>query len=506
MEDRTQTPPGSAAAERGSTVLALLRGADERVALLEPASGERLTYGALRDAVQRIGRELFVSGVLPGEAVALAGANGPEILVAFLAAAAGAAAAPLNPAYTGEEFATYLDDLRPRAMLFIGDAGAAAREACERLNIAILDLEGDAAARQGIRGARRASTCPAPSADAVALLLHTSGTTSRPKGVPLRQRNLAASADVIACHYALTAQDVSHCAMPLFHVHGLVASALATFASGGTVLVPRRFSVGSFWDDGARHGATWYSAVPTIHARLLARAAPDQSSLRFARSCSSPLPASVWQAFEDRFEIPLVEAYGMTEAAHQMTSNPLPPGRRLAGSVGVATGVEVAILDDDWRALGAGETGEVAVRGPSVVDGYRDNPEANAASFRDGWFRTGDSGSIDADGYLCLQGRLKELINRGGEKISPHEVEDAILAYPGIDEVVAFAMPDAKLGETVGVAVVGSDDVEAEALTAHRAERLAAFKVPSRIVMVDEIPKGPTGKVQRRRLAELLAL
>jgi acyl-CoA synthetase (AMP-forming)/AMP-acid ligase II len=487
------------------TLLDMLRGADDQVALVEPASGDRTTYGALRDAVDRIGRELVGLGVAPGDVVALTGANGPEIVIAFLAiVAAGAAAAPLNPAYTADEFGAYLDDLRPRAMLFVGDAGAAARVACTRLEIAALDLEGDAAVRQSIRGAHAAPARPADAPDAIALLLHTSGTTSRPKGVPLRQRHLAASADVIASHYALTGGDVSHCVMPLFHVHGLVASALATFASGGTVLVPRRFSVGSFWEDSLARGATWYSAVPTIHGRLLARAAPGDTPLRFARSCSSPLPASLWQAFEDRFGIPLVEAYGMTEAAHQMTSNRLPPGQRRPGSVGVATGVEVAVLDDDWRTLGTGQIGEVAVRGRTVVDGYRNNPEANAVSFRDGWFRTGDSGSLDADGYLTLQGRLKELINRGGEKISPHEVEDALLAHPAVREAVAFAMPDAKLGEAVGAAIVSSDEVESDALAAHCAERLAPFKVPSRIVIVDEIPKGPTGKVQRRLLAEIL--
>jgi acyl-CoA synthetase (AMP-forming)/AMP-acid ligase II len=209
-------------------------------------------------------------------------------------------------------------------------------------------------------------------------------------------------------------------------------------------------------------------------------------------------------AFERRFELPLVEAYGMTEAAHQMASNPLPPGERRAGSVGSPTGTEIATLDDDWRPVAAGGEGEVCVRGPGVVDSYRANPEATAASFRDGWFRTGDSGVLSGDGYLSLSGRLKELINRGGEKISPHEVEDALLGHPEVVEAVAFAMPDAKYGETVGAAVVARSVIGEDALRAHCDGRLATFKVPVRIHVVEAIPKGPTGKVQRRLLAEQL--
>jgi acyl-CoA synthetase (AMP-forming)/AMP-acid ligase II len=297
--------------------------------------------------------------------------------------------------------------------------------------------------------------------------------------------------------------------MPLFHVHGLVASTLATLASGGCVIAPRRFSASSFWGDCKTYGATWYSAVPTIHRILLSRAEDGSADhaehgLRFARSCSSALPGPLMAAFEQRFGLPLVEAYGMTEAAHQMASNPLPPGDRRAGSVGRPTGTEVAILDDDWQPLPVGAVGEVCVRGPGVVDSYRANPEATAASFRGGWFRTGDSGSLSPDGYLSLAGRIKELINRGGEKISPHEVEDALLGHPGVVEAVAFAVPDDKYGETVGAVVVTRSEVGGDELRAHCGERLAAFKVPVRVHVLDAIPKGPTGKVQRRLLAEQL--
>ncbi len=454
-------------------------GADDALALVEPATGATLTYAALRTAVAGQASALLEAGVAPGDAVAFSLPNGPEIITLFLAVvAAGGAAAPLNPAYTAEELAAYLDDLKPR--LYLTEAPVA---------MAVTAL-------------------PPYDPDGTALLLHTSGTTSRPKQVPIARRNLLASAHTIAATYALGAADVSHCVMPLFHVHGLVASTLATLVSGGTVIVPRRFSAAAFWEDGATWGATWFSAVPTIHHILTTReregVARPAHTLRFARSCSSALAPTLHGAFEQRFAIPLVEAYGMTEAAHQMASNPLPPGERRAGSVGIATGTELAILDSAWQPLPIGAIGEVSVRGAGVVSGYRENPEANAASFLDGWFRTGDSGRLDADGYLHLEGRIKELINRGGEKISPHEVEDALLRHPAVAEAVAFSLPDAKYGETVGAVVVLEVPVDPQELRAHCATQLAAFKVPDRIVIADAIPKGPTGKIQRRHMAALL--
>jgi acyl-CoA synthetase (AMP-forming)/AMP-acid ligase II len=245
--------------------------------------------------------------------------------------------------------------------------------------------------------------------------------------------------------------------------------------------------------------------VPTIHHTLVSRAeveSPPCHELRFARSCSSPLLPALQTAVEGALGIPLLQAYGMTEAAHQMCSNPLPPGERRTGSVGPATGVEAAVLDDEWQPLPPGGVGEVAVRGRSVIDGYRDNPAANEASFRDGWFRTGDSGTISDDGYVSLSGRIKELINRGGEKISPHEVEAALLAHPAVSEAVVYAAPDERYGEQVAAAVVLKGEAATKDLARHCAGRLAPFKVPASIAVLDSIPKGPTGKVQRRLLAE----
>jgi acyl-CoA synthetase (AMP-forming)/AMP-acid ligase II len=374
---------------------------------------------------------------------------------------------------------------------------------CDQLGIATLDLS---------HGPARALSLPTPALpipdadpDAVALLLHTSGTTSKPKIVPLRQRNLAHSTRTIATHYGLTPDDVSICVMPLFHVHGLLASTLASLHAGGTTVTRPRFSPRAFWEDTIGHGGTWYSAVPTIHQMLLARAEneiPPRHGLRFARSCSSALPPSLQSALAERLGVPVVQAYGMTEASHQMCSNPLPPGEQRAGSVGPATGVEAAVLDGNWQPVATGEVGEVAVRGQSVIDGYRNNPIANEESFRDGWFRTGDSGTISADGYVTLSGRIKELINRGGEKISPHEVEDALTSHPSVAEAVAYAVPDERYGEQVAAAVVLRGEADAAELKRHCTERLAPFKVPVSIALLDAIPKGPTGKVQRRLIAE----
>jgi oxalate---CoA ligase len=485
----------------------LLTRSDDHPALVVPESQTMLSYAALQRAVDRAAGRLAELGVGEGDRVALAAANGPALVVAFLAIVArDAAAAPLNPALGVAELAAELEDLRVSRLLHGGTATAAAAAAqagvpanAMRLDDTLLRVDGEAGEDRPLQ--------TAGNPDALALLLHTSGTTSKPKTVPIRQRNLVASTGAVAQTYGLTGEDVTICVMPLFHVHGLVAAVLATLSTGGTVVVPR-FRPSAFWDDAARYRATWYTAVPTIHARLLERAlelpAPPRHQLRFARSCSAPLPAVMWQRYEEAIGIPLVEAYGMTEAAHQMSSNPLPPGERRPGSVGRATGTEIAALDDDWRPVPVGAAGEVVVRGPSVVDHYLGNPAATAASFRGGWFRTGDLGKLSADGYLTLVGRLKELINRAGEKISPYEVEDVLLAHPAVAEAAAYPVPDERYGEQVGVVVVLRSEARPEELAAYCADRLAAFKRPAKVTILPEIPKGPTGKIQRRNLAALV--
>jgi len=331
--------------------------------------------------------------------------------------------------------------------------------------------------------------------------------------VPLSQRNITASAQSIAQTLRLTPEDRGLNVMPFFHIHGLMAGLLAPLYAGGTVFCTPGFNALRFFAWMSEVRPTWYTAVPTMHQTILARAGHNKeiiadNPLRFVRSSSSSMPPQVISELEDTFGAPLIESYGMTEAAHQMASNPLPPGQRIAGTVGPAAGPEIAIMDEQGNLLEPGATGEIVIRGPSVMLGYQNNPAANADAFRNGWFRTGDQGTMSADGYVTITGRLKEIINRGGEKISPREVDEVLMDHPSIRQVVTFAIPHAKLGEDVAAAVVlreGATLAEKD-VREFAARRLADFKVPRKVIFLDEIPKGPTGKLQRIGLAAKLGL
>ncbi|MEM8789937.1 MAG: AMP-binding protein, partial [Pseudomonadota bacterium] len=301
--------------------------------------------------------------------------------------------------------------------------------------------------------------------------------------------------------------------MPLFHIHGLIAAVLSSLAAGATITCTPGFDALKFlgWLRDIR--PTWYTAVPTMHQAILARAARNADAvaaadLRFIRSSSAALPTPVLTALEQTFDCPVIEAYGMTEAAHQMASNQLPPGLRKPGTVGAAAGPEIGIMAEDGGLLPQGDLGEVVIRGANVTPGYRNNPKANAENFTDGWFRTGDQGRLDADGFLTITGRLKEIINRGGEKISPREVDDVLMEHPAVAQAVTFSVPHEKLGEDVAAAIVLAEGAAAEPaeLRAFAAQTLAGFKVPRKVLILDEIPKGPTGKLQRIGLAEKLGL
>ncbi len=435
--------------QRPQTLFDLLAVGDpSHPALMVPEGGPAVTYRSLRNQVEGLAATLHALGLGRGDRVAMALSNGIEVITAFFGiTAAAATAAPLNPAYTAEEFRFYLEDIEAKALIVPPGGGEQARVAAPAGTLlieAVLTTNGQV--RFDVAGSSplpRVQTDPAP--DDVALFLHTSGTTSRPKGVP------------------------------------------------------------------KAHRATWYTAVPTIHQVLLARAdeerapAPGTSGLRFIRSCSSALAPATMAGLEARFGCPVLEAYGMTEAAHQMASNPLPPAPRRPGSVGRGTGVQVAIMDEAGTLLAVGAQGEVVIQGPNVTHGYHNNPEANAATFTHGWFRTGDQGVLDADGYLTLVGRLKELINRGGEKISPREIDEVLLTHPAVAEAVCFGVPDTKYGEEVAAAVVLRGDASEADLIAHCRDRLAAFKAPKTIYLIAQVPRTATGKIQRRAVAAAVA-
>ena len=502
----------------GLTLSAVLAGGTpSSPAIVIGEDGNVISYEALGEAVDRLAGQLAAAGVGRGDRVAFALPNGPDVIAVLLAiTAVGAAAAPLNPAYTASEFGFYLGDIGPRLIL-LPEAGldaaerAAADAALQLLRVRSSGAGSPPALLDGGQPVGRAAY-ESGGPDDVAVVLHTSGTTSRPKQVPLRQRNLMASARTIAAHYRLGSDDVSFCVMPLFHVHGLIASAFASLSAGGAVVVPRRFTPRRFWPQSRVLGATWLSAGPTLHQMILDAADGDgpPASLRFARSCSSALSAALLDRAEREYGVPVLEAYGMTEASHQMSSNPLPPGDRIPGSVGVPTGTEIAIVGRGGEPLAAEELGEVVIRGPGVFGGYA---VAVDDAFYDGWFRTGDRGVL-AGGYLYLQGRLKEMILRGGENISPAEIEDVLLAHPAVADAVCFGVPDEKYGELVAAAVTlrpgdslareGAADAE-RALIEHCRERLAAFKVPARIYVLDAIPRTATGKIQRRIVAAAFA-
>ena len=482
-------------------------GAGDHAALVAP-DGPTISYDDLRAQVDRLRAQLRELGISKEDRVAIVLPNGLESIVTFLAVTAAATAAPLNAAYKIDEFAFYLDDTNASAVITGPEGGEAIVEVAPpgALHIVATMDDGGQLSFSATGEAKAASDSPWPGTDDVALVLHTSGTTSRPKRVPLSHRNLTTSLRNIAATYDLTAEDVALCVMPLFHVHGLVASTLSTLHTGGTVVAPPRFNPMNFWPVVKEHNVTWYSAVPTMHQALLVRARSTKpevpESLRFIRSCSAALPPVVMDELEQQFGVPVLEAYGMTEAAHQMSSNPLPPGNRLPGAVGPGTGVEIAIMDEEGTLLLSGERGEVVIRGDNVISGYENNPEANATSFTNGWFRTGDEGMLDDDGYLTLTGRLKEMINRSGEKISPLEIDNALLDHPAVAEAVAFGVPHQTHGEEASAAVVLTGEVSAQELVAFCRTKLADYKVPRVIHVMDEIPRGPTGKISRRFLTE----
>ncbi|NBN92836.1 MAG: AMP-dependent synthetase [Betaproteobacteria bacterium] len=495
----------------------LKTGADNAEAIAAPGR-PALSYAGLRQLVADTVASLNAMGIGRNDRVGIVLSNGPEMATAFMAVAAGTTSAPLNPAYRGEEFEFYLSDLHAKALIVEQGSTSPAIEVAKKLGVAIVELrvaEGAPAGQFTLHG----STVGAPAhggmaqPDDVALVLHTSGTTSRPKIVPLSQRNVCASARHIRETLHFSPQDRGLNIMPLFHIHGLIAAMLAPISAGASVFCTPGFDALKFfgWMDEAK--PTFYSAVPTMHQAILTRASRNaeviaRNPLRFIRSSSSSIPPQVIAELEATFKAPLVEAYGMTEAAHQMASNPLPPKARKPGSVGLPGGPDVEIMDEAGNILPFGEVGEIVIRGPNVTAGYENNDKANAEAFTHGWFRTGDQGVKDQDGYISLTGRLKEIINRGGEKISPREVDEVFMDHPAVQQVVTFAIPHPKLGEEVGAVVVLREGQAAtdKELQQFLATRLADFKVPKKILFMDEIPKGATGKLQRIGLAQKLGL
>ncbi len=503
------------------TLRDMLSAGSASAAALSAPGRAALTHGDLRRLIASTLDTLNAQGIGRNDRVAIVLANGPEMAACFIACASGVTSAPLNPAYRADEFEFYLSDLNAKALIVEQGSTSPAIDVATKLGVRLIDLivpPGAAAGDFTLQARDGAASTPTANPgyaqpDDVSMVLHTSGTTSRPKIVPLSQRNLCASATSIRETLRFTATDCGLNIMPLFHIHGLIAGVLAPFSAGSQVFCTPGFNALKFfgWMDEAK--PTWYTAVPTMHQAIVSRASKNaeiiaRHPLRFLRSSSSSMPPQVIRELEDIFKAPLVEAYGMTEATHQMTANPLPPAARKPGTVGRAAGPEVAIMANDGSLLAAGETGEIVIRGPNVTAGYENNPRANAEAFTFGWFRTGDQGVMDAEGYVSITGRLKEIINRGGEKISPREVDEILMDHAAVAQVVCFGMPHPKLGEEVAAVVVLRDGQQASEreLQEFVATRAADYKVPKKILFMDEIPKGATGKLQRIGLAQKLGL
>jgi len=476
-----------------------------------------LSYQRLCRHIDDVGHTLRAKGIGCDDRLAVLMPNGPELAVAIVTVAANAACASINPAYSAEELDRYFADLKPRALIVPAKVDAPARRVAQLRGVPVFDLTptGEAAGLFTLAG----TAAGEPSLDpigpgATALFLFTSGTTSRPKIVPLTHTNICTSAFSAVTALQLSEADRCLNVLPLFHGHGLIATVMTSLAAGAGVVCTPGCDVNRFFGWLREFAPTWYSAVPTMHQAILAQARldPDQVAgirLRLVRSASAPLPPPVFAELERTFGTSVIEFYGMTETASApIACNPLPPRRSKPGSVGIPVGLDVAILNDHGDVLPASQTGHVTVRGGSVMPGYDGDAAATAAAFAGDWFKTGDQGFFDDEGYLYLSGRTREMINRGGENIAPREVDEALLEHPAVAEAITFAVPHATLGEDVAAAVVLRPNADATPKDIRQfvAGRLADFKVPRQVLIVEQLPKGSTGKVQRIGLAEKLGL
>ncbi len=481
-----------------------------------------LTYRQLLIRIAEVGSELRQRAIQSPDIVAVVLPPGALLASTCIAVACHAVGAPLNPAYRESEFETYLTDLKAKAIVLPAGKESRARTAATRLGIEIVDIAED----MGTLGVTPAicnyekiianSRCDPTPDSSVAFILHTSGTTSRPKMIPLTHRNLWTSAHNYLQALELNPLDRCLNLMPLFHIHGLMAGVIASLAAGASVICPAGFDLERFFAWLKDYHPTWYTAVPAMHRVILDKARERSHSvlstrLRFIRSSSTALPANVLRGLEEIFAAPVIESYAMTEAASMITSNPLPPGRRKVGSVGMSAGPEIAIMNNTGQLLSADETGEVIIRGDNVMPGYLTNQNGNQdanqnAYTASGWLRTGDLGYLDNDGFLYLTGRLKEMINRGGEKVLPWEVDEVYQRHPAVAQATCFAVPHPSLGEDVALAVVAEAEIPGleRDLREFGMKNLALFKVPSQIVFVNAIPTGPTGKILRNQLSDQL--
>ena len=496
------------------TIRNMINQQNDNLIFLTSEKNEKLSYGEFKIFNEKISRQLAAKNIINSDRAAIVLPNGPLMASSFLSISSYMSAAPLNPSYKQEEFEFYLDDLKPKFLLVEPNSKSLAVIAAKNLNIPVFEMKiSDNQPLGTFELFDKETDYKNPNDYDEALVLHTSGTTSRPKIVPLSNLNIFTSAVNISKSLKLTADD--HCLniMPLFHIHGLIAVLSASAKVGASVCASNGFNALKFLDLAETQNITWYSGVPTMHQAILLRAQKNSDkakklNLRFIRSSSASLPPAIFEQLNDIFETPVIEAYGMTEATHQMASNPLPPAIQKPGLVGMPAGPEICIMNDKNEKLSQGEIGEICIKGDNVTNGYENNPEANKQSFVNDWFRTGDEGFFDEDGYLKISGRLKEIINKGGEKISPLEVDNILMDFPPIDQALCFGYKDKMLGEDIAVAIKLKENKSCteDDIKSYANEKLAKFKIPKKIFIVEDIPKGATGKLQRIGLAKKFGL
>lgn len=482
----------------------------EQVALLS-SDGSSRTYAQLKQLVLLLNNQFRHAGLQNTDRIAVVLPNGLKMAEALLAVMSFACCAPMSPGYHQKDYEFYYRDLGIKAVILAENDQGPARDVAHNMGLTILTPElvaGDKTATGEF--VLTNDQTDRPKSNYPALLLHTSGTTSRPKLVPLTQKNILTSAHNISSTLKLDDQDCSLNMMPLFHIHAIIGSLLSTIFTGGRVICTNGFQESEFFHWLQTKEATWYSAVPTIHQAILKNVpsyteALTSHQLRFIRSSSSALMPQVRAALEKNFKVPVIVSYGMTEGA-QLSSEPLPPLFSKPDSVGLPAGPEIAVMDEAGNLMDNGTIGELVIRGPNVMAGYEHNPDANQSSFCQGWFRTGDQGWIDEEGYIYLTDRIKEIINRGGEKISPREIDEILMDHKDVIQAVTYAVDHPGLGEDVAAAVVlrPGSVASSSGIRAFLFDRLPDFKVPTTITILEEIPKGNTGKLQRIGLAKKL--
>ena len=471
-----------------------------------------VNYQTLKDLVSNNSQVLCQNNIKKNDNIAIILNNSIDFVVSFFSIINIGVSAPLNPNYTESEFAFYFKDLKPKIIISNFDDNHPSIICAKKNRIKIIKIEHlNFIDKQ--KNKRKLKKIKPSNKNDTALILHTSGTTSKPKMVPLSHNNLLNSALNIAKTIKLSKKDKNIILMPSFHIHGIVASILAPLVSGGKIVVLPKFNALSFFKSLEKHSPTWFTGVPTMLQAILDRASRNlkvisNSKLKFIRSSSASLPTSTLIAIEEVFKIPVIESYGMTEASHQMTSNLLPPKKRKVGSVGVPIGIKVKIVDNNFKNLKPNEEGEILIKGKSILKKYIASQEINKGSFVKGWFRTGDLGYFDKDGYLFISGRIKEIINRGGEKISPKEVDEVFTSHKKVNKAVSFAVKHPKLGEDIALAVVLNKSIKCteNELKEFAKNKLTNFKIPKQIFFLKEIPLGATGKIQRIGLAKKLGI